>query len=175
MPLQLETKRLLFQRYTVRDLPFIEELVTNAAVMATIGTGLPQDKQYAQQFLARMQQQYTNFDEYGLHALVEKESGAYIGHAGFVAQLIDDCFEIELGYWIHPRYWQQGYASEATAALVQYAVEEWEIERFVSQIMAHNIASMRIAEKNGLHYEKTIVSDGKTTYLYVYEIEVHTP
>lgn len=169
MPLQLQSERLTFRRYNETDLSFLEELVTNSRVMQYIGDGHVKDRAYAQQLYARMLEQYKNFDDYGLHMLIHQESGARIGHAGIVAQVIDDCFEIEVGYWIHPRYWQQGYAYEAAAALTQYATEECGIERLVSMIMASHTGSIRIAEKNGFTLEKTIQADGHEVLIYVLE------
>lgn len=166
MPLQLQTERLHFRRYIEDDLPFLCDLVTNADVMRYIGDGLPQDKTYAYDLYARMQQQYTNFDDYGLHLLIDRETGERIGHAGIVAQVIDDCFEIELGYWIHPRFWHQGYAYEAAAALTHYAVEECEIERVVSMIHVDNAASIHIAQKNGFTLEKQLQQDGQNVLIY---------
>lgn len=166
--LQLETNRLLFRRYVTTDLPFITELVRNSLVMQYIDDGHVKNEAYANELLLRMQQQYDNFDDYGLHALICKKTGQLIGHAGFVAQVIDDCFEIELGYWIHPNYWRQGFASEATQALKQYAVDEWEIERFVSMIMVGNEGSVRIAEKNGLTLEKVFLQHEKEVQLFSY-------
>lgn len=171
MPLQLQTERLLFRRYIEEDLPFLRQLVEDPDVMRYIGDGQRKDEQYARSLYMRMHEQYRNFDDYGLHMLIHRETGERIGHAGIVAQVIDDCFEIEVGYWIHPRYWQQGYAYEAAAALTHYATEECGIERLVSMMMKGNIASMRIAEKNGFTHEKTIVADGHEVYIY----SLHTP
>ena len=122
--LELQTKRLVFKRYEQSHYPFVLSLVKNPNVMQFIGNGKPKDEAYARQLIERMQEQYQNFDVYGLHVLIHKETGALVGHAGIVAQIIDEAFELELGYWIHPDYWHQGYGTEAAAALANYANEE---------------------------------------------------
>ena len=165
--LQLETNRLRFVRYEEQHVPFITELVTDPRVMRFIGDGQPKDAHYARQLLERMQRQYHNFDDYGLHLLVHKETGDYVGHAGIVAQIIDDYFEIELGYWIHPNFWQQGYGFEAAKALHDYCDAEVWLERYVSLIQVGNEGSKRIARKNGMTREKTIEMDGKQVEVYV--------
>jgi len=165
--LQLETNRLKFLRYTEADLPFILTLVTDARVMRFIGDGSVKDEAYARQLLSRMQEQYKNFDDYGLHLLIDKQTGAKIGHAGIVAQLIDDAFELEVGYWIHPDYWQQGYGFEAAEALVHYADEEIWLERYISAIQVGNTGSRAIALKNGMQLEKVIDMQGKQVEIYV--------
>lgn len=44
----------------------------------------------------------------GLFVLIEKETGIRIGHAGLVKRQIDGKEEIEIGYWLLPRYWEKG-------------------------------------------------------------------
>ena len=165
--LNLETNRLMFRRYAMDDLAFVEQLVTNENVMKYIGSGVVKDRAYAIQLIERMMEQYDNFDDYGLHVLVHKDTGQRIGHAGLVAQIIDDAFEIELGYWIHSDFWQQGYATEATRALKQYAEQELELERYVSAIQVGNVASQKVALQNGLKLEKQIEMEGKQVEIYV--------
>ena len=165
--LELTTARLIFERYTPKDLPFIEKLVMDQAVMKYIGSGQAQNAEYAKQLLERMLEQYENFEIFGLHKLQLKETGDIIGHAGLVAQVIDDAFEIELGYWIVPTYWQQGFATEAARALKEYAEKELELDRFISVIQINNEASLKIATTNGMKLEKTIEHDGKCVHVYI--------
>lgn len=167
--LKLETDRLTFIRYEEHHYPFVLSLVTNPTVMRFIGNGQVKDKVYAKELIRRMQEQYQNFDDYGLHLLVHKETKAFIGHAGIVAQIIDDCFELELGYWIDPDYWRMGYGKEAANALKRYADEELELERYVSAIQEGNVASQKIALSNDMHLEKSITMEGKTVLIYVKE------
>ncbi|MEK4699746.1 GNAT family N-acetyltransferase [Solibacillus sp. FSL R7-0668] len=170
--LDLTTKRLRFERYTKEDTAFVLELVTNPAVMDYIGNGQTKGAQYAENLIERMLEQYQNFDDYGLHKLVNKESNEVIGHAGLVAQIIDDAFEMELGYWIKPAFWQQGYGYEAAHALKIYADESLYLERYVSAIQLGNEGSKRIALKNGMQLEKVIQMEGKLVEIYVIENEM---
>ena len=167
MHLQLKTERLTFRRYTMDDLPFVQSLVTDPNVMKYIGDGEVKDVGYAQQLITRMQKQYDNWDIYGLHVLEHNETGERIGHAGIVAQVIDDTFELELGYWIAPAYWGQGYGFEAASTLKQYADEELELERYISAVQVGNEGSKRIAIKNDMQYLKTIEMDGKMVDIYI--------
>lgn len=174
--LLLETNRIVFKRYTEADLMEIEQLVTNEQVMRYIGDGQVKGADYAMNLLSRMQEQYTKFDDYGLHKLIHKETGDFIGHAGLVAQIIDDAFEMELGYWIKPEFWRQGYGFEAAQALARYADEEMWLKRYVSAIQVGNAGSKAIALKNGMQLEKVIEMEGKQVEIYVklneYELDL---
>lgn len=165
--LNLNTKRLIFERYTENDLPQVIELVSDPAVMKFIGNGHSKDEEYAIRLIERMKEQYRNFDDYGLHKIVHHQTGDFIGHAGLVAQVIDDTFEIELGYWIKRAYWGQGYGFEAAQALAIYADEELWLHRYISAIQVGNEASKKIALKNGMHLEKVIEMDRKMVEIYV--------
>ncbi|MCM3721412.1 GNAT family N-acetyltransferase [Solibacillus isronensis] len=165
--LNLTTKRLTFERYTEKDLPFVVDLVSDPFMMKFIGNGQIKDKHYAIHLIERMLEQYQNFGDYGLHKLFHRQTGDFIGHAGLVAQVIDDTFEIELGYWIKRTYWGQGYGFEAAQALANYADEEMWLHRYISAIQVGNEGSKRIALKNGMHLEKTIEMDGKMVEIYV--------
>ena len=165
--LELETNRLSFRRYTLEDLPFVYGLVSDARVMRYIGDGKVKDLSYAKNLIHRMIEQYNNFDDYGLHLLIEKDTNESIGHAGIVAQIIDDAFELELGYWIHPTFWGQGYGQEAANALANYANEEMGLERYISAIQVGNTASEKIALSNNMFLEKEIEMEGKRVQIYV--------
>lgn len=164
--LNLTTQRLTFERYTEKDLPTVLDLVSDPLMMKFIGNGLIKDKSYAVHLIERMLEQYENFGDYGLHKLIHRQTGEFIGHAGLVAQVIDDTFEIELGYWIKRAYWGQGYGFEAAEA-AKYADEEMWLHRYISAIQVGNEGSKRIALKNGMHLEKVIEMDGKTVEIYV--------
>ncbi|MCH7322692.1 GNAT family N-acetyltransferase [Solibacillus sp. MA9] len=170
--LNLTTKRFWFERYTKEDIAFVLELVSNPDVMNYIGDGQIKGIPYAENLIERMLEQYKNFGDYGLHKLVLKETDEVIGHAGLVAQIIDDAFEIELGYWIKPEFWQQGYGYEAAHALKIYADETLYLERYVSAIQVGNEGSKRIALKNGMQLEKVIQMEGKEVEIYVIENEI---
>ncbi|MEO1436004.1 MAG: GNAT family N-acetyltransferase [Bacteroidota bacterium] len=64
--------------------------------------------------------------------------------------------ELELGYWFLPEFQGQGYASEATKAVRDYAWTKLKRSTCISLIDHQNIASIRLAEKLGAIYEKDI-------------------
>ena len=59
----------------------------------------------------------------------------------------------ELGYNIGKEYWKQGYATEAIKKVVEYLFETGLFETITAQCFEHNIASIRVLEKNGFKRE----------------------
>ena len=60
---------------------------------------------------------------------------------------------IEVGYVFRPEFCGQGYASEATGALVDHAIEHHAIHRIEAVLSVLNPASMRVLESVGMRFE----------------------
>jgi RimJ/RimL family protein N-acetyltransferase len=65
-------------------------------------------------------------------------------------QEVDGQNEIEVGYHIFPGYWGQGYVTEAAAGFIEFAFNHAQANSIISIIDIENIASIRVAEKNGM-------------------------
>ncbi len=90
---------------------------------------------------------------YGYWAVERKDDGRMIGHAGFADFKRDIMPSIEglpeMG-WVFARDLHgQGYASEATAAALQWADRELAGQTFSAIIHPENRPSIRVAEKAG--------------------------
>jgi RimJ/RimL family protein N-acetyltransferase len=76
-----------------------------------------------------------------------------IGHAGFHGppgrNARHDPEAVELGYTIFPPHRRRGYATEAAAALIEWARTEQEIGRFLFSISPANEPSLAIARRLG--------------------------
>nr|WP_255452598.1 GNAT family N-acetyltransferase [Aquimarina sp. RZ0] len=59
----------------------------------------------------------------------------------------------EVGYWIGEPYWGHGIATKAVALITNYGFEKLNLIRIYAGVFEHNIASMKILEKNGYKKE----------------------
>jgi RimJ/RimL family protein N-acetyltransferase len=59
----------------------------------------------------------------------------------------------EIGYWLGRSVWGRGIASEAVAALTEWAFSELRLTRLQAGVFAPNAASARVLEKAGYEYE----------------------
>ena len=164
-----ETNRLKLVDYTEEDLSFIESMLSNQNMMRFIGNGQIRNKEQAVQFLNRIQGHYQVNAYYGLKLLIDKETGAKIGHAGLVPQTIDGEEYIEVGYWIDEPCWGKGYASEVALALLEYGLQTLHLPKVISLIQHGNIASEKIAIKNGMKKERDLLLSERMVHLYVKE------
>jgi RimJ/RimL family protein N-acetyltransferase len=75
-------------------------------------------------------------------------------------------WEVEIGWWLTPRHWGRGLASEAASAVMKCALRDLPVERIVAIAIPENYASRRIMEKIGMRYERTISHKGFQVVLY---------
>jgi RimJ/RimL family protein N-acetyltransferase len=88
--------------------------------------------------------------------MVVKNTGEVAGSCGCVLQEVEGRNEIEVGYNVRPDLWGKGYGTEAAGACTDYAFRVLGAKRVISMIRPENIASRRVAEKNGMICEKII-------------------
>ena len=109
---------------------------------------------------------------YGDRAIVMKKTGKLIGSCGYVpclmpfeqlpnfsyynasGELSHATPEFGLFYAISPPHQQQGYASEAAQALIDYAFQHLDLKRVIATTDFDNNASMGVMRKLGMRVEK---------------------
>lgn len=123
----------------------------------------------AEKFLSS---QFTRYEEktYGLKALIEKETGNFIGLCGLLGKEVDGNYEIEIGYQLLPQYWGKGYAAEAARLFMDFAIEHQLIDSLISIIDVGNVKSERVAEKNGFKRDKKTLYQGLDVWVYRREL-----
>ena len=85
-------------------------------------------------------------------AVTLPESGALIGNCGIRLSAAGS-HEAEIGYEIAPDQWGRGYATEAVAAIIHFGFMELGVHRISAWLVADNVASARVLEKNRLRLE----------------------
>jgi RimJ/RimL family protein N-acetyltransferase len=169
--MDIQTERLSFRRYRDGDFRFLQSLLANPEVVRFIGNGNTRNRDEALEFLYWIYRSYQETPDIGLRLMVREGDNQRIGHAGLVSQLVDGAEELEIGYWIAPEFWGQGYAKEAAAGIRDYAIGELGKKRMVSLIQPGNEASKKVAQYVGMSLEKEIAMGGKDVCVYALEIE----
>jgi RimJ/RimL family protein N-acetyltransferase len=62
----------------------------------------------------------------------------------------------ELGYWIGKAFWNLGITTEAVKQFAELLFSTNKLNRLFVSVVAKNIASIRVLEKNGFVYEGTL-------------------
>ncbi len=79
--------------------------------------------------------------------------GQLVGSIGVIFK--EDIYRktIEIGYFVGEAYWGKGIASQAVGILLQHIQENFDVVRIFAKVFEHNIASMKVLERNGFQLE----------------------
>jgi ribosomal-protein-alanine N-acetyltransferase len=178
----LETARLRIRPFEMDDLDALYQILDVELSQADFETAgammLDQRRQWLQWTTMNYDQLAWMYQPpYGDRAIVLKANGQLIGAIGYVpclmpfgqlpsfASTVDDATRglstAEFGmYWaLAPAHQRHGYASEAAAAMVDYAFTQIGLRRIVATTSYGNAASMGVMRKLGMRIEKNPFPD----------------
>jgi len=91
---------------------------------------------------------------HGLYLVELRAESTPIGLCGLVKR--EYLADPDIGFAFLPRYWSQGYALEAAAAVMDYARGVLALSRIVAIVSPDNEASIRVLRKIGLEFHRMI-------------------
>lgn len=141
----LETDRLILRALSPDDAERAFVWQSDPLVNRYMRYTLYTDVEDTRKWLASVQDSLHDF------GVVRKADGLLIGSAGVAPT--DDPAVWELGYNFRHDCWNQGYATEASRALLRYARDTHGIHDFVAGHAVQNPASGRVMEKCGFTYD----------------------
>ncbi len=87
-------------------------------------------------------------------AVVLKATGTIIGEAGFTIEAsAEHGGRADLGYFLLPAYWGQGYAAEATRLMLAFCFTVLKLHKVTAGCDAENTASEKVMKKCGMQRE----------------------
>lgn len=95
---------------------------------------------------------------WSLRAMILREKGMMIGHIGFHTQPRAPYLHpyapngAEYGFTVFPDFRSNGYAREASVALMEWAYQQEAVSKFILTISPNNIPSLKLAQ--GLGFKK---------------------
>jgi len=161
----LETPRLILREQTMDDLDQVAAFAADPEVMRYLGTGGVRSRDEAKEALEWMVERYDE-DGFGMWATVDRVTGRWIGRCGLLLHQIDGTTETEVAYALIRDAWGHGYATEATAAIRDHAIGTLGRRRLISLIHHGNDASVNVATKLGMRYERDVPFRGITVAMY---------
>lgn len=159
----LETPRLLLRKFRAQDAEAVEAFLGDPVAMEYYPA--PLDRRGVEGWIERNLGRYQR-DGHGLWAMILRDSKQLIGDCGCVMQEVEGKNEIEVGYHVRRDLWGRGYATEAARACMEYAFSRLGARRAISMIRPPNVASRRVAEKNGMTCEKIVFWRGYEHCIY---------
>ncbi|MEY2538409.1 MAG: hypothetical protein QOG67_2149 [Verrucomicrobiota bacterium] len=146
----LETERLILREYAEDDVEAFYRLNSDPEVMRYTGDDMLSDIDHAREIL--LAHPITDYRKHGFGrwACLLKSDGQKIGFAGL--KYLEERKEVDLGYRLLPAYWGQGFATEASGAVIRYGFDQLGLHRVIGLARPENTASVRVLEKVGMRF-----------------------
>lgn len=150
----LETARLQLREMERSDLQALSSILQDERVMYAYNGAF--DDAAVEAWMDKQLRRYGEFG-FGLWGVFLKGSDEMIGQCGITMQAYGTEQVPEIGYLLAHAHWHRGYATEAAAACREYGFGTLHFNRLYSIIRDTNIASQRVALRNGMQPIDTIV------------------
>lgn len=171
----IETERLLLRPLIASDLEPYAALMADAEVVRHLG-GKPYTRDETARALAVMMDRFAN-DGYGQVAIVRKDDRRFLGRCGLLVWELPAWrptshlqaygpTETEIAWRLGRAYWGHGYATEAAAAVRDYAFATLDLTRLISLVTPANSPSIAVARRIGMELEKEVTIDDRRTLVY---------
>jgi RimJ/RimL family protein N-acetyltransferase len=156
----IETERLLLRPIGLVDLPDFVALHADPEVARFVRTF--DDRQAAERLRADAQQWAQR--GYGMLAVRDRVSGAFLGRAGL--RFWPQFDETELGWALRRNVWGKGYATEAGRACIEWGFRQLPVSYLTAMIQPDNGRSIRVAERLGLRPLRADILLGDEVQVY---------
>jgi RimJ/RimL family protein N-acetyltransferase len=161
----LETARLRLTALSARHFDDYAAMLADPTSTRWVGDGEPLDRGHAWRSLAMLLGHW-QLRGYGMWALELKDTGAFVGRAGLMNP--EGWPDIELGWMLRAEYRHHGYATEASAAILDFAWNHLRVPRVISLVRVGNEASDRLAERLGGEHIEDMDFCGSYNHVFAY-------
>src|SRR5215211_7313703 len=154
---RIETKRLVVRCYEPSDASLLAESVSeNVEHLRPWMPWVYAEPEPLEEKAQRLKRFRGLFDlgQDFVYGIFNKEDTKLIGGTGLHTRLGEN--QLEIGYWIHKDYINQGLVTESTAALVKVAFELVHVHRLEIHNDPQNFASAAVPRKLGFTHEGTL-------------------
>ncbi|MEQ9064311.1 MAG: GNAT family N-acetyltransferase [Vicingaceae bacterium] len=148
------SNRVSFRPLNLADAHKWEEFVTSEQAMKFFT--YPRHPAESIKWIERQLYRYSDRGD-GLMAVLDAKTDKLLGQCGLLWQEFEDRELLEVGYSFLPEFWGRGLATEAAGICYKYGLESGLSDYLYSVIHTENLASTRVAEKNGLKLWKTAI------------------
>jgi ribosomal-protein-alanine N-acetyltransferase len=168
---ELSTERLILRRITTGDTNEIFKLRSDERVMKYIDKERAASIKDAEIFFNLINDS-ANANSGITWAITLKQSpDKMIGNIGFW-RLIKEHYRAEIGYMLHPDFWNKGIMKEALAAAIDFGFNQMKLHSIEAQINTGNTASAHILESVGFikeaHFKENYFFQGIFSDTIVY-------
>jgi ribosomal-protein-alanine N-acetyltransferase len=162
MNLILETERLILREMLPSDAEALFEMDRNPNVHKYLWNKPLTSIDQVYEYIEIVRNQYLE-NNIGRFVVVLKETNELIGWAGLkynTEKVNNKVHFYDIGYRLNEKFWEKGYASEASFAWLDYGFNVMKIKVMEAAAHTDNIASNRILQKIGLKMTEQYLEEG---------------
>ncbi len=160
MQIFIETERLLLREIVPQDAEAMFVLDSDPLVNTFLGNKPVKNLDQSKRIIDYIRKQYEN-NGIGRWAVILKKTNTFIGWSGLK---LEDGIRSEsyydLGYRFIPKYWHNGFATEAAVASVNYGFDTLNYPSICAAADINNEGSNKVIQKCGMTFIETFMIDG---------------
>jgi len=149
--MNLETERLLLRKFEAEDWKAVHACTEDPEVTRFVSWG-PPTEQTSQEAIGRLSQTEQGTDGEYWFAIVLTAEGNVIGYCNLKVRS-EKNREGEIEYGLHRNHWGNGYATEASKAMLEFGFSQIDLHRITGTCQPQNERSRRVLEKLGMRQE----------------------
>ena len=151
-PQPITTNRLLLRPFTPQDAEPVRAAASAFEIAdMTLSVPHPYAIEDAHKFMTLVQDWYKSGQKFPMAITLRETPTALVGCVGLDRHDPND--RAELGYWIAVPHWGNGYATEASAAMLRWGFENLNLNKIIAHHFARNPSSGRVLQKLGMQKE----------------------
>lgn len=163
----IETTRLILRKFKVNDYKMMfDNWASDEMVAKNAGWPKHEKKEDTKELVKIWVEEYK--EENTFNWIIELKDKFPIGSITVIRKDLNNR-TCEIGYNIGSKYWNNGYATEAIKAVIDYLFSLNLFDTIIGQCFEYNIPSTRVLEKNGFKQEGILrnryIVDGKKVNL----------
>lgn len=152
------TDRLIIREYKKSDIEGFLRVIRQKEILATT-IGIPENySRRRAKWWMRIIRQNRIYNLAYEYAVILRQNGEYIGNVGLI-NIDQRHFHGDISYYIDKDYMNMGFATEASAKMIEYGFSELGFKKINGMCMSINAPSRRVMEKLGMTYEGTLRKD----------------
>lgn len=150
----LESERLILREFNLGDARFIIDLLNSPGWLEFIGDRKIKTIKDAENYLLQGPLKSYAQHGYGLYLVELKAGKVALGICGLLKR--DFLTDPDIGFAFLPEHSGQSYAFEAAKAMMDHGYAVLKLNKIVAITEPHNVRSIRLLNKLGLHFEKPV-------------------
>lgn len=165
----LETERLVIRKVEIGDAPFMLDLLNQPSFLRFIGDRGVKTIEDARLYIEERALAGYEKNGFGPFAVELKTSGEIIGIVSLLDR--DELDDVDVGFAFLPEFWRRGYASEASAAVIDFGFSDLGRRRLLAVTQDDNIGSIKTLEKLGFSGDGRVRLDEDGPDLLLFAID----